>query len=85
MRTTKTIRSIHNSLHVYAEAGEEVKLISANECVMIVEGVNGRFPVTADEVTEDENIIVKEKIINNPVPPKRKTKNQKVAPQNLMF
>ena len=51
MNLTKSIYS-HTTGKLYGSQYEPVMLISNRGNVMIVEGVNGRFPVHCDHVTE---------------------------------
>ena len=52
MNLTKSIYS-HTTGKLYGAQYEPVMLISAHGDVLIVEGVNGRFSVHCDHVTED--------------------------------
>jgi hypothetical protein len=51
MTLTKSIYS-HTTGKLYGAQYEPVMLISSHGNVLIVEGVNGRFPVHCDHVTE---------------------------------
>ena len=50
MILTQDIISTFKKGHIYGKKGEKVKEISRNGNVLIVEGKNGRFPVTVDKV-----------------------------------
>jgi hypothetical protein len=52
MNLTKSIYS-HTTGKLYGAQYEAVMLISAHDNVLIVEGVNGRFPVHCDHVTDE--------------------------------
>jgi hypothetical protein len=52
MTLTKSIYW-HTTGKLYGAQYEAVMLISSHDNVLIVEGVNGRFPVHCDHVTED--------------------------------
>jgi hypothetical protein len=52
MNLTKSIYS-HTTGRLYGAQYEPIMLISAHGSVLIVEGVNGRFPVHCDHVTDN--------------------------------
>ena len=84
MTLTKSIYS-HTTGKLYGAQYEAVMLISVHDSVLIVEGVNGRFPVHCDHVTDDAQQIEpdpeKEKVTRLPA---KKTK-ESVKITNTLF
>ena len=56
MNLTKSIYS-HTTGKLYGAQYEPVMLISAHGNVLIVEGVNGRFPVHCDHIAHDLEMV----------------------------
>lgn len=87
MLLKEEIRSHVNPKHVYGVAGEEIKILSENDGVAIVEKKDGKtFPCRIEKLTleeieikKEEKIIIKpERVANRPqaskpVPPKQST------------
>lgn len=72
----------------YGKKGDEVKLISKDETVAIVEGPDrNRFPVPIEKLTEDEvPVETTEKIIHNQEPARKEKKQRPEPPkQNTLF
>ena len=88
MILSKTVESSLRKGHVYASAGDQVKVIRQGDLVAIVEDQKGeRFPVNSSFLTQDykPETFVEEKPIINRVP--LKVKKSKVVPkkQNTLF
>ena len=75
----------HTTGKQYGAQYEPVMLISSHNNVLIVEGVNGRFPVHCDHVTDDAQRIEPEpeKIKVKPLPAKKSKAAVKIA--NTLF
>ena len=69
MLLKEEIRSHVNPKHVYGVAGEEIKILSENDGVAIVEKKDGKiFPCRIEKlIVEEIEIKEEEKIIINPV------------------
>jgi hypothetical protein len=84
MTLTKSIYS-HTTGKLYGAQYEAVMLISAHDNILIVEGVNGRFPVHCDHVTDEVEQIEpdpeKEKVTR--LPAKKNKQAQKIV--NTLF
>lgn len=85
MTLTKSIYS-HTTGKLYGAQYEPVMLISAHGNVLIVEGVNGRFPVHCDHVTDDAQQIEPEpEKVKAIRPPAKKTKAAVKEISNTLF
>jgi len=58
------ISSVVNSNIQYGKRGDVVNLVSKRGSVLIVEGINGRFPVCENKVIDAENIEAKTEAVN---------------------
>ena len=90
MILSKSIESTVRKGHIYGNPGDEVKVISDDGQVAIVEDRKGeRFPVNsallAQDFESEEKVEEEQKIILNQVP--RRLKKTKVVPkkQNTLF
>jgi len=81
---TQSIYS-HTTGKLYGAQYEPVMIISRHDNVLIVEGVNGRFPVHCDHVTDDAQQIEPEpeKIKVTRLPAKKTKAAQKIV--NTLF
>jgi hypothetical protein len=77
----------HTTGKQYGAQYEPVMLISAHGDVLIVEGVNGRFPVHCDHVTDDAEQIEPEpeKVKVTPLPAKKSKAAVKEIKPNTLF
>lgn len=84
MTLTKSIYS-HTTGKLYGAQYEPVMVISRHDNVLIVEGVNGRFPVHCDHVTEVGNMVKPEpeKVKVKSLPAKKHKQAQKIS--NTLF
>lgn len=82
---TKSIYS-HSTGKLYGAQYEPVMIISRHDSVLIVEGVNGRFPVHCDHLTDEVAAIEPEpeREAKNVLPVK-KHKQAKQIIQNTLF
>lgn len=88
MKLIREIRSSFRSNVIYGHAGEEVKLVSMHDDVLIVEGERGnRFSVKMEDINANDRPveIIEPVILHQPVETKSRKQKKATPEQATMF